>query len=207
MAELYRERVEALRRNMEREGVDIYLIPTSDYHSSEYVGDYFKERAFLTGFTGSAGTAVVARDEAGLWTDGRYFIQAERQLAGSGVTLFPMGQPKVPTVAEYVKEKLPEGGCIGFDGRCIAASDARRFCEIERRPGYDGEGSVSAPVDRPAFHAEGAGVDSRGEICRGERGVETFPDPGCAAGDRGEKGGAPRQQPLRYRLDLKSPGK
>lgn len=158
MADLYRERVEALRRNMEREGVDIYLIPTSDYHSSEYVGDYFKERAFLTGFTGSAGTAVVARDEAGLWTDGRYFIQAERQLAGSGVTLFPMGQPKVPTVAEYVKEKLPEGGCIGFDGRCIAASDARRFCEIAREKGgrVMMEKDLVAPLwtDRPSMPKE-----------------------------------------------------
>ena len=158
MADLYRERVEALRRNMEREGVDIYLIPTSDYHSSEYVGDYFKERAFLTGFTGSAGTAVVARDEAGLWTDGRYFIQAERQLAGSGVTLFPMGQPKVPTVAEYVKEKLPEGGCIGFDGRCIAASDARRFCEIAREKGgrVMMEKDMVAPLwtDRPSMPKE-----------------------------------------------------
>ena len=134
MADLYRERVEALRRNMEREGVDIYLIPTSDYHSSEYVGNYFKERAFLTGFTGSAGTAVVARDEAGLWTDGRYFIQAERQLAGSGVTLFPMGQPKVPTVAEYVKEKLPEGSfLLSLLSQYTPFYKSSQYPEIHRR--------------------------------------------------------------------------
>ena len=99
MADLYRERVEALRRNMEREGVDIYLIPTSDYHSSEYVGDYFKERAFLTGFTGSAGTAVVARDEAGVWDHGRGFFPGAGQPGGRGVEQFSLGEPKVPHMA------------------------------------------------------------------------------------------------------------
>ena len=155
---MIKERLSRLREKMAEKGVGLYMVTSSDFHNSEYVGDYFKERAFITGFTGSAGTAVITPEEAFLWTDGRYFIQAERQLAGSGVTLFPMGQPKVPTVAEYVKEKLPEGGCIGFDGRCIAASDARRFCEIAREKGgrVMMEKDLVAPLwtDRPSMPKE-----------------------------------------------------
>lgn len=77
------ERVDSLRRLMEEKGIDAYVVPTADYHQSEYVGEHFKARAFMTGFTGSAGTAVFTKDEAGLWTDGRYFIQAEQQLEGT----------------------------------------------------------------------------------------------------------------------------
>ena len=72
------ERLAALRREMQLENIDIYIIPSDDFHQSEYVGEYFKSRQFITGFTGSAGTAVVTKDQAGLWTDGRYFIQAEK---------------------------------------------------------------------------------------------------------------------------------
>ena len=86
------ERIEELRREMDAEGIDIYIVPTADYHHSEYVGEYFKARQFLTGFTGSAGTAVFTQGKAGLWTDGRYFIQAEKELEGSGVILHRMGE-------------------------------------------------------------------------------------------------------------------
>ena len=82
------ERLAALRREMEQESIDIYIVPSDDFHQSEYVGEYFKARQFITGFTGSAGTAVITKNMAGLWTDGRYFIQAEKELAGSGITLF-----------------------------------------------------------------------------------------------------------------------
>ena len=77
---------------MAQRGIDIYVVPTSDFHDSEYVGEHFKARKFITGFTGSAGTAVITMTEAGLWTDGRYFVQAERQLEGSTVTLYRMGE-------------------------------------------------------------------------------------------------------------------
>ena len=77
-------RIRALRREMADENIDIYIVPSDDFHQSEYVGDYFKAREFMTGFTGSAGTAVFTKDRAVLWTDGRYFIQAEQELAGSG---------------------------------------------------------------------------------------------------------------------------
>ena len=113
------ERLEALRKLMAERHMDAYLIPTSDYHESEYVGEYFKCRKFITGFTGSAGTAIVTADDAGLWTDGRYFVQAAKQLEGSGFRLQKMGQEGVPTVEEYLAEKLPQGGTLGFDGRVV----------------------------------------------------------------------------------------
>ncbi len=85
------ERISALRALMEERGYDVYMVPTDDFHQSEYVGDHFKVREYITGFTGSAGTAVIMPDMAGLWTDGRYFIQAAQQLEGTPVTLFKMG--------------------------------------------------------------------------------------------------------------------
>lgn len=123
-------RIEKLRSLMAEKKIDIYVIPTSDFHESEYVGEYFKARQFMTGFSGSAGTAVVTASEAFLWTDGRYFIQAEGQLEGSGVSLFRMGEEGVPTVKEYLEEKLPECGCIGFDGRVVNAKTGESYGEI-----------------------------------------------------------------------------
>ncbi|MCI8483430.1 MAG: aminopeptidase P family protein [Lachnospiraceae bacterium] len=126
------QRIEALRAEMRLREIDMYIIPTSDFHESEYVGDYFKARKYITGFTGSAGTAVVTLEEAGLWTDGRYFIQAEQQLAGSPVELYRMGEEGVPTVKEYVEQNLPQGGCLGFDGRVMnakAGEDYERITE------------------------------------------------------------------------------
>lgn len=124
------ERVETLRGIMSEKGIDIYIVPTADYHQSEYVGDYFKAREFITGFTGSAGTAVITAKEAGLWTDGRYFIQAAGQLAGTPFALRKMGQPDVPTIEEYLKEALPEGGTIGVDGRVISVSEGQEYEKI-----------------------------------------------------------------------------
>ncbi|NBI70499.1 M24 family metallopeptidase [Clostridiaceae bacterium] len=119
------KKIEALRRLMRKEGIDAYLVPTADFHESEYVGEYFKCRQFLTGFNGTAGTAVFTMNEAGLWTDGRYFVQAKRQLAGSFVTLYQMGSPGVPAIEEFLKDRLPEGGCLGFDGRTVNDESGR----------------------------------------------------------------------------------
>ena len=113
------ERLTALREEMKRRSIDIYVVPTADFHESEYVGEHFKARKFITGFTGSAGTAVITLKEAGLWTDGRYFVQAGKQLDGSEVKLFRMGQEGVPTIEEYLSDKMPENGVLGFDGRVV----------------------------------------------------------------------------------------
>lgn len=121
------ERIAKLRSLMEEKNIDMYIVPSADNHQSEYVGEHFKARAFITGFTGSAGTAVITKTEAGLWTDGRYFLQADQQLEGSGVELFKMGEPGVPTVEEFVQEKLPENGTLGFDGRLVAVDEGKRY--------------------------------------------------------------------------------
>lgn len=137
------ERLTALREEMKRRSIDIYVVPTADFHESEYVGEHFKARKFITGFTGSAGTAVITLKEAGLWTDGRYFVQAEKQLEGSTVTLYRMAEEGVPTVEEFVKDKLPQGGCIGFDGRTVNGAWGEKFAAIAEEKG----GSLSVGED------------------------------------------------------------
>lgn len=123
------ERIAALRARMEEENIDVYLIPTDDYHGSEYVGEYFKCRQYMTGFTGSAGTVVITRDHAGLWTDARYFIQAALQIKGSTVELYKMGEPGVPSVHEFLEKAVGRGQCLGFDGRTVSASEAEELVE------------------------------------------------------------------------------
>lgn len=158
MSNMIPERLAALRALMEEKGMDAYLIPTDDFHASEYVGEYFKCRKYMTGFTGSAGTAVVMKDMAGLWTDARYFIQAERQLEGSTVTLFKMGEPEVPTVHEFLEKNLKEGQCLGFDGRTVSAKEvdvlaellAKKDVTIKREEDLVGE----VWTDRPQLSAE-----------------------------------------------------
>ena len=149
------ERLQALRAEMTKREIDIYVVPTADFHESEYVGEYFKARAFMTGFTGSAGTAVITQEKAGLWTDGRYFVQAERQLDGSGVTLFRMAEEGVPTVDEYIEKELSEGGCVGFDGRVVNSTWGKKLLDIaEKKKGrlYVDEDLVDLIwTDRPAL--------------------------------------------------------
>lgn len=123
------EKLTKLRQLMYENHIDVYLVPSADNHQSEYVGEYFKSRAFLTGFTGSAGTAVITKDSAGLWTDGRYFIQAERELAGTEIKLYKMGNPCVPTVEEFLDSALPMHGTLGFDGRVISMADGKKYKE------------------------------------------------------------------------------
>ena len=124
------ERIAKLRQLMADKNIDVYLISSADFHQSEYVGGYFRARAFMTGFTGSAGTAVITQTESGLWTDGRYFIQAENQLAGSEVKLFKMENPGVPTIEEYLDTVLPENGTLGFDGRSISVEQGKNYQKL-----------------------------------------------------------------------------
>ncbi|MBQ8307120.1 MAG: aminopeptidase P family protein [Blautia sp.] len=165
-----KDRLAALRKRMEEERIDAWLVPTDDFHSSEYVGDHFKCRSYITGFTGSAGTALIRPDSAGLWTDGRYFIQAEKQLAGSGITLFRMDEPGVPSLHEYLQNELPEGACLGFDGRCVGAREAAKLREelsgkrICFRTDLDLVGDIWE--DRPAMSQEP--VEMLADIWTGE---------------------------------------
>ncbi|WML35462.1 aminopeptidase P family N-terminal domain-containing protein [Clostridium sp. OS1-26] len=122
-----KERVNSLREKMKEKGIYAYIVPSSDAHQSEYVAEHWKSRQWISGFTGSAGTAVITLEDAGLWTDGRYFIQAEKQLEGSGIKLFKMGQPSVPTIEEWLSKVVPQNGVIGFDGSVLSTSLARNI--------------------------------------------------------------------------------
>jgi len=124
---IYFERVSALREIMKSEGIAYAYIPTEDFHQSEYVGDYFKGRAYISGFTGSAGTLLVGLTEAGLWTDGRYYVQAAKELEGSGITLFKDGSAGVPKLIDYIVDSAKEGEVVALDGRVISAKDGREL--------------------------------------------------------------------------------
>ena len=147
-----------LRERMQAERIDAWLIMTDDFHGSEYVGDYFKCREYISGFTGSAGTLLVLKDHVGLWTDGRYFLQAKEQLEGSGITLYRSGQPGVPSLENVLQERLSAGETLGFDGRCVMAGYARRLREqLEEKgitvvSGFDLVGDVWE--DRPPLSRE-----------------------------------------------------
>lgn len=119
---MVKKRLDDLRKRMEEEGIDIYLVFSDDFHGSEYVGDYFKCREFITGFTGSVGSALITRDQAGLWTDGRYFLQAEQELVGTDIELFREGEHGVPSMKEYLALLLQGGECVGLDGRTVSGS-------------------------------------------------------------------------------------
>ena len=145
---------------MEQQNIDCYIIPTDDYHHSEYVGDYFKFREYMTGFSGSAGTVVFTREKAGLWTDGRYFIQAEAQLKGSGITLYKSGEPEVPTIEEFLKKELEEGAVLGFDGRTVSYAQGEKYRQIAEGEGASIEFRLDLAPDtwtgRPEMSTEPA---------------------------------------------------
>jgi Xaa-Pro aminopeptidase len=153
-----KDRLQLLRKLMRQNGFSAYIIPTDDFHSSEYVGDYFKTRKYMSGFTGSAGTLVVLPDEAALWTDGRYFLQAEEQLKDSSILLMKMGQPNVPSIAEYLCEHLSEETKIGFDGRTVTNRFVNKIAEKTNVKGitFHGEYDLVDQIweDRPSLSAE-----------------------------------------------------
>ena len=121
------ERIAKLRTLMATKEIDAYVVPTADFHQSEYVGEHFKARKFITGFSGSYGTAVICMDDAGLWTDGRYFFQATNELEGSGVRFMKMFVGDTPSVTEYLADKIPEGGKVGFDGRVLSMDEGKEY--------------------------------------------------------------------------------
>ncbi|WP_022767351.1 aminopeptidase P family protein [Butyrivibrio sp. NC2007] len=150
-----KDRLLRLRNKMKEEGIDYYMMPTSDFHNSEYSADFFKVREYFCGFDGSNGTLVVSQDEAGMWTDGRYFIQAENQMKGTGVVLFKMLEPGVPTITEYLMENMKEGQVLGFDGRVVSTSIGesleKKLSEKNVTLKFDKDLAEYVWVERPAL--------------------------------------------------------
>lgn len=122
--------VQKIREVMKKYNYDYYIIPSADSHQSEYVPEYYKGRSFVSGFTGSAGTLLVGKDKAFLWTDGRYFIQAEKELDGSGIELMKMATPGYPTLDEWIKENVKKDEVLGFDSAVVSANELKSYRKI-----------------------------------------------------------------------------
>lgn len=133
--------IDALRRVMADEGIDLWYDGGSDPHLGEYIPDHWQTRKWLSGFTGSAGTLVITQTFAGLWTDSRYFIQAEKELAGSSITLFRSGNPGIPSVEEFIIKNLPPKSVIGFNGTCLPAAKVQSWHKLfsEKEYVYKGD--------------------------------------------------------------------
>ena len=155
-----RQQLIELRAVMEQHGVDYCLVPSNDFHGSEYLSSHFKSRKWVSGFTGSAGTLLVGKDWAGLWTDGRYFIQAAQQLEGSGIELMKMGEPGVPTLNGYLEQHLQKGQVLAFDGRVVSTRQAEGLGKLAEKCGASiaCEDDLVGEIwtDRPALSAKPA---------------------------------------------------
>lgn len=152
------EKLNLLRIEMAKEDISAYYVPTDDFHGSEYVSDHFKCREYLSGFTGSAGVLAVTKDFAGLWTDGRYFLQAASQLEGTEIALMKMGEPGVLSVEDFLSEHMQPGDKLGFDGRCVNGGFVKRLHQRMKDKEIQLEGSFDLTdrfwEDRPSliFH-------------------------------------------------------
>lgn len=170
-SEIIRERIAQVRRIMHEEAVDVYVVSTGDYHLSEYAGGYFAERAFLSGFTGSAGTLVVTGEQAALFTDGRYFVQAEKQLEGTGIKLMRTGCAGVLSMEAYCESVLLPGGVLGLDGRTVSAEQGLALEQISKHKNGEIKFTFNAVEriwkDRPLFPSSQAY-----ELCVGETRAE-----------------------------------
>lgn len=122
-----KEKIYQIRQLMKIKNIQIYYIPISDYHQSEYIGEYFKCLEYMSGFNGSAGNLVITEEKVGLWTDGRYFIQAEIQLKNTGIVLQKSNEPNVLTVLDFIKEEMKEGETIGFNGKIVTTDFAEQL--------------------------------------------------------------------------------
>jgi len=132
-----KNKITALRKLMEDCGVDAYLVPSSDPHQSEYVPEFWQRRKFISGFTGSAGDVVITHKKAGLWTDSRYFLQAEQELDKKIFTLFKMGTPDVPNIEDWLIKELKKGESLGVDPQVISRT---RFVNLQKKLGEKGIG-------------------------------------------------------------------
>ena len=148
-------RLAALRGEMNAKHIDFYLVTSSDFHASEYVGDYFKVSEYLSACTSDNVLLLIGKSEARLWTDGRYFISAAAELSGSEILLMKEGESGVPTLEQYLAQCLFEGACLAFDGRCVSAAMGRRFRDAAQKAGAicDGSADLISGIwtDRPAL--------------------------------------------------------
>lgn len=158
---------------MQAEKADAFIIPSTDPHMSEYVAPHWQSREWISGFTGSAGTVVVTRDKAGLWTDSRYFLQAAQQLEGTGITLYKEMLPETPSISEFLCQELEAGSTVGIDGYVFSMLDARQLRkelankQIELKSMADPMDSIW--TDRPALPQAPAciyGTQYAGRTCR-----------------------------------------
>ncbi|WP_308780200.1 aminopeptidase P family protein [uncultured Clostridium sp.] len=129
--------LEKLRKAMKIENINYYIIPSSDSHQSEYVSEYFKGREYVSGFTGSAGTLLVGLEDAYLWTDGRYFIQADKELKGSGISLMKMRTPGYPSIEEWIKDNVKENETLGFDGKVFSVNQYEGYLNIAKENNFN----------------------------------------------------------------------
>lgn len=155
-----KDRVVCLRKKMLEKGIDVYVVPTADFHQSEYVGAHFKTIEYITGFTGEGGIAVFTKDEARLWVDGRFFIQGEIQLKGTTVDLMKIGEPGVPAMIDYLEDLLQPEMVLGFDGRTVSVGEGQEYADIASRKGakvvYSEDLIDEIWTDRPSLSTEPA---------------------------------------------------
>ena len=152
------EKIAALRTFMNTYQIDAWIVPSADPHQSEYMADHWKIRAWLSGFTGSAGTLVVTPDRAGLWTDSRYFLQAEQELADSGIDLFKLKMPGVPDHIQWLAALLPQGARLGFDGNVVSVAQVQKLRNalqtLRVQFFYQQDLAAELWTERPAIPAE-----------------------------------------------------
>ena len=204
-----RARLARLREAMREHEIAAYLVPSSDPHQSEYVPEHWARRAWASGFTGSAGDLVVESSGGGLWTDGRYHLQARQQLRGTGIRLFPVGEKDVPAIEEHLATTLPKGAAVGVDPAIIGMRRARRIANALGAAGVALKpidenlvDTVRGPVPRTAS-ARPRRAPAR-PLCRRDERVEAPPRPPGDARARGRR--PPRHHPRRDRLALQRAG-
>ena len=129
MKQSIKERLHALRMTFHPNHIKAFIIPSTDPHLSEYVAPYWMSREWISGFTGSAGTAVVLMDKAGLWTDSRYFLQAEKELEGSGITLYKEMLPETPSITAFLCQNLKPGESVSIDGKMFSVQQVEQMKE------------------------------------------------------------------------------
>ncbi|MBS4956772.1 MAG: aminopeptidase P family protein [Clostridium sp.] len=130
-------KLKKLRDVMKKYNINYYIIPSADPHQSEYVAEYYRGRAEVSGFTGSAGTLLVGEKEAKLWTDGRYFIQAAEQLQGTGIDLMKMATPGYDTINQWIEKNIKENETLGFDGSCYSTNQYKELLKIAKKNNFN----------------------------------------------------------------------